>query len=102
MSDYKERFLAAADFCEHLGDDIEVINPASSISRPNWQWADWMIFDLHLLRGADVLVSLPGSESSPGARTELEFAKGFGIPCVDLGDFRASLVEMKTWKRREA
>lgn len=100
VPDYKDRFARAAGYLERLG-SFEVINPAAGIERPSWTWADWMLFDLHLLRRADVLVSLPGSDNSPGARTEREFARGLGLPCIDLVDFGESLREMRNFAQRE-
>jgi hypothetical protein len=94
-----EHFEAAAQYVGHLG-DFDIVNQAAGIRRPNWEWADWVIFDLHLIRGVDVVIRLPGSDESAGARTELEFAKGLGLPCIDLADFRASLVERESWARK--
>lgn len=97
---YREIFAQAARYVEHLHDSIAVINPAATIDRPGWTWADWMIFDLHLLRKADVLMSLPGSEQSHGARTEREFARGLGIPVLDLAEARAWSATIEDWRAK--
>jgi nucleoside 2-deoxyribosyltransferase len=88
IPDYRERFAQAARYIEHLG-SFEVINPAATIERPEWDWSDWMLYDLALMTKADVLVTLPGSERSPGATVERAFALGLGIPVVDLAEARA-------------
>lgn len=84
--DYRERFRAAEMEVErhHAGD---IINPADQGSAPDWEWADWMIYDLALLRKAKVLVQLPGCSASRGAKIEDSFARGMGIPVVRLEDF---------------
>ena len=40
----------------------------------------WYTYDLHLLRGCDAIVRLPGD--SPGADNEIEFARANGIKIV--------------------
>jgi hypothetical protein len=97
VSDYKERFAKAQGYIEHLA-PVEVINPASYLDRPTWTWADWMLFDLHLLTKAHVLVSLSGSDESKGARVERDFALGLGIPVLDLADFRAWAATISKWR----
>lgn len=89
IADYRERFATAEDYVRHLG-DFEIINPADLPAPygPGTAWADWMINDLQLLRGAAVMVILPDSEKSPGCAIELLFAKGLKIPTLDLAAFR--------------
>lgn len=102
ITDYAARFDQAREYVEHLG-DIEVINPAAAGHRPAWTWADWMIYDLQLLRRADALVALPWSEGSHGAKVEADFARGLGIPVIELADLRGALAQVEEWAaRREA
>jgi hypothetical protein len=89
VPDYKEKFSQAAGYLGHLGDEVEIIDPSTFAGEDGWNWADWMLIDLRALRGADALVSLPGSMASRGARVEAEFARGMGIPVLDLCDVRA-------------
>lgn len=86
--DFRERFAAAEEYVRHLG-CFSVVNPASFSCMALWSWADSIIFDLGLLRDVDALVSLPGACASRGARIEMEFARGHGIPVLDLCDFRS-------------
>jgi hypothetical protein len=89
IEDYRERFSTAEDYVRHLG-EFKIVNPADLPAPygPASAWADWMINDLQLLRGADVMVILPDSEKSSGCAIELIFAKGLKIPTLDLAAFR--------------
>jgi len=97
IPDYKEKFSQAAEYLCHLGDEVEVIDPSTFAGEYGWNWADWMLYDLRALRGADALVSLPGSMESRGARVEVEFAKGMGIPVLDLFDVRSWVANGGRW-----
>jgi hypothetical protein len=84
VPDYRARFSRAASVVRGLLSHAEILNPAEAQERPGWSWADWMLYDLILLRGASCAVFLPGWKGSPGARVEREFASGLGIPIVEL------------------
>lgn len=89
VADYRERFASAEDYVRHLG-EFEIVNPADLPAPygPATAWADWMINDLQLLRGAAAMVLLPGAEASSGCAMEILFAKGLKIPILDFATFR--------------
>jgi hypothetical protein len=99
ISDYADRFEKAQRYLEHLG-DLSVINPAAEPPRPNWGWADWMIYDLSLVRKANVVVTMPGADRSLGCKVEVAFAEGLGLPIVDLVDARWMLSEAAAWRKK--
>lgn len=95
---HAEKFIQASLYVMHLG-QVSVLNPAAEAQPPDWEWADFIMHDLALLRQADVLVRLPGADSSPGSRVEYEFARGLKIRIVDLADVRSMLAELGSEKR---
>ena len=99
VPDYRDRFFQAEDYLRHLGPGVEVINPAAFSCMALWEWEDCMLFDLKLLRGADTLVSLPGSANSKGARIEADFARGMGIPVFDLCEVRAWVARLAPFEQ---
>lgn len=90
--DYRTKFTAAAEYIDHLG-QFTIVNPAAWCCMALWPWAECILFDLAIIRGVDALVSLPGSEKSPGAQIEVLYARRLGLPVLDLADFRSWAIE---------
>lgn len=55
-----------------------VVNPAHT-DVPEWEWIDYMNYDLMLLKGCDAIYMLNGWQHSKGARIERRYAKRLGI-----------------------
>lgn len=78
-----EAFNDAATELRRLG--FEVVNPAENQppnDRPTWE--NWMAISRPQVRGASLLVMLPGWERSAGAREERQIADECGIPVFTL------------------
>ena len=72
-------FQAAAERLR--AQDVQVISPHEIIppGAGPWSWAQHMRVDLAALLTADVIVLLPGWESSRGARLEKAVAEALGL-----------------------
>lgn len=75
---------AACEVADRLDDTLDIIDPTKLPTTCSC-WADYLIRDLMVLKGCDVIAMLPNWQSSPGARTEHEFAVGCGIKVMELG-----------------
>ena len=82
--DYIERFGAAEEALTRKG--YTVINPAKVNSQlpEAAEYKDYMAVSFTLLRMADALVTLPGSEFSRGAKYETDYAKLLGIAIIPM------------------
>lgn len=74
---------AAIDVLDIIDDEVEIVNPCA-LPQTCESWADYIIRDLMILKGCDVIAMLPDWTASPGAVVENAFAKGVGIGVVEL------------------
>ena len=72
-ADYMAVFATCATMLESMG--YIVVNPATVAQRPDWTWADYMQYDLALLRGCDAIYMLSEWQHSKGACIERRYAK---------------------------
>ena len=80
-------FNAAAKKLRDLG--FDVVNPAE-IGKLGDGWLACMKADIKQLLDCDLVVLLPGYESSKGAKLECDLAIGLGIRCLPLELFLAA------------
>lgn len=84
MAKVKTAFaLAECEVVERIDDELMIVNPAS-LPPTCTSWADFLIRDLMMLKDCDIIAMLPNWQSSPGAKTEREFALGCGIKVLEL------------------
>lgn len=76
-SNFKAVFAAYEAMLVAMG--YIVVNPAAVEQRPDWDWIDYMQYDLALLATCDYIYMLPDWQSSRGARIERRYAKRRGI-----------------------
>lgn len=76
---FKEKFSHAAAWAKGKGARL-VLNPAELPA--GWDYGHYMAACLALVEQSDVVVALPGSGASLGARRELEHAKRRNVPTV--------------------
>lgn len=78
----------AAEYLLRMVYGCAVLNPA------RWpdglSWVQYLRLDVAMLRGASVVVLLPGWESSRGARIEIDLAAMSGIAVVELAELTAA------------
>lgn len=84
IKDYKDRFAKAEAKCLNVVD--QTINPAKTPLRDDWEWLDYIITDLSMMREATVMVQLPGWKDSRGVMMERLMAFCLGIPIVMLDE----------------
>lgn len=88
LPDYNRlAFHDAADALHGLGH--EPLNPAAIDLGGDAVWQDYMRATTRLLTQADAVCVLPGWEKSRGAYVEVLWARGCGIPVLDLATGRA-------------
>ena len=63
----------------------EVISPADLPIRDDWDWIDYICFDVGSVFEVDGVAILDGWEKSKGARIECRIAEGRQIPVAPLG-----------------
>lgn len=66
------------------------LNPADVTLNEAALWLDYMRATTRLLTQADAVCVLPGWEKSRGACVEVLWARGCGIPVLDLATWRAA------------
>jgi hypothetical protein len=93
--DYRKDFAEAEGYVEHLQAPIAIVNPANFPPMEKWTWADWLLFDLRVLRDCDALLLLPRSFGSWGCLIEQYFARGMGIPILDMSEVRIWADELR-------
>lgn len=74
---------AAFDVYDYINDELDIVNPAA-LPQTCTSWGDYILRDLLILKGCEVIAMLPDWKSSPGARVEHEFAIGCGIKVIEL------------------
>jgi len=74
---YKATFAYVEALLVRLGYDV--VNPAT-IDEPEWDWEQYMQYDLAQLRGCDYIYMCNGWKQSKGACIEKRYAKRMGIP----------------------
>lgn len=85
----RTRFRAARERLTAEG--WEVLDPTEGGAEPGRTWPEWMKIGLRMLLDADLVVMLPGWQTSKGALIEHRLASELGIP-VEYRDRRADRV----------
>lgn len=83
-SEYRNNFDEAANTIKKMLGNVEIVDPTICVPPIFDKWADYMIADLMLLKGCDVIALLPNFAESKGALTEFAFAQGMGIKIISL------------------
>lgn len=76
-----EAFNQAEDKLRGLG--FDVLNPADVVLDDGASWLDYMRHTTRMLTQADAVCYLPGWQDSEGAKVELWWAYGVGLPSFD-------------------
>lgn len=82
-------FNAVAKFLQTLGWRVE--NPAEKGIVPDWDWEDYLRYDIEKLMQCEYIVLLPGWENSRGARLEVRIARELGFTFLDYDEYIADL-----------
>lgn len=87
LADYgRSNFTKAKQFLmkKHKVSSYNIFNPTELGLIKNWNWQDYMRFDIAKLMESDIIVMLPNYKHSKGALIELQLAKNLGMEIIYL------------------